>query len=91
VDDLFGLLGQDDFSAYDLSRLRDLLDGAMWRLPEEDRDARILHCWTTGQHGVRMVVLPDEQTLAFWWGGKPLLHLDKRRLLRAGSNPAELS
>lgn len=90
MDDLLGMLGDDEYSAYDWSRIRPRLEAAVWHLTEEDRDARILYCWQNGEHGARMHFL-GEHMLVFWWGGKPLLHLDRRRLLRAGSNPAELS
>ncbi len=62
--------GFDDTLAY-------LIGEAVNRLSVEDRQERIEHCQRTGQHGVRMV-LEEDGSARFVWGGKALLLADER-------------
>jgi hypothetical protein len=54
-----------------------LIAESVGSLAPEDRQERIEHCQRTGQHGVRMV-LEQDGSARFVWGGKALLLADER-------------
>ena len=61
-----------------LGRIRDLIQGAIDRLEPDDLRQRIRFCRSTGEHGASIHRNGDKVTA--WWGGKPLIDIDRASL-----------
>lgn len=61
-----------------LGRIAELTEGAIRQLDQADIQARTIYCLKTGDHGVSVSV--NGSRLIAWWGGKPLIDIDRASL-----------